>query len=83
MLDLKTIENLAERIGALLPADVSVLQDEFKTNVRAIVATVLNRMDLVTRDEFDAQALMLRRTREKLDRLEAHIATLEGAQNPP
>lgn len=80
MLDLKAIENLAERIGALLPADASVLQDEFKTNVRAVITTVLSRMDLVTRDEFDAQALMLRRTREKLERLEVQVAALEAAR---
>ncbi len=81
MLDLKIIENLAERIGALLPTDAGVLHEEFKTNVRAAVTAVLSRLDLVTRDEFDAQALMLRRTREKLDRLEAQITTLEATRN--
>jgi len=34
-------------------------------------------MDLVTRQEFDVQAGVLRRTREKLEALEAKLAELE------
>lgn len=79
MLDLKAIEQLAEKLGRLLPPDASVLQDEVKTNLRAALGTVLGRMELVTREEFDAQALMLRRTREKLERLEAVVAELEAS----
>ena len=40
--------------------------------------TVLARSDLVTRDEFEAQAAVLRRTREKLDALEKQLAELEA-----
>jgi ubiquinone biosynthesis accessory factor UbiK len=78
MLNLKAIEQLAERIGALLPADASIIQDEFKSNVKAAITSVLTRMDLVTRDEFDAQTVLLKRTREKLDQLEAEIAALQS-----
>jgi hypothetical protein len=34
----------------------------------------------VTREEFDVQATVLRRTREKLDSLEKRIAEIEGEQ---
>lgn len=78
MIDLKTIENITERIGALLPADLSALRGEFKTNVKALLEASLTRMDLVTREEFDAQSTLLRRTREKLDRLEMHLTELEA-----
>jgi BMFP domain-containing protein YqiC len=40
----------------------------------------LERMDLVTREEFDLQTAVLERTREKLDQLEARLAELEGTQ---
>ena len=80
MLNLRLIESLVERIGGLLPAEAGVLREEFRTNVRALLETALARMDLVTREEFDAQTELLRRTREKLDRLEASLATLESRE---
>ena len=78
MIDLKTIEAISERIGALLPADLGALHGEFKTNVKALLEASLTRMDLVTREEFDAQSSLLRRTREKLDRLEKLLSELEA-----
>lgn len=47
-------------------------------NLKALVAHALSRMDLVTREEFDAQARVLARTVEKLDVLEARVAALEA-----
>ena len=79
MIDLKMIESMSERIGALLPADVGALRSEFKTNVKALLEASLTRMDVVTREEFDAQSALLRRTREKLDKLEKQLAELEGS----
>ncbi len=53
-------------------------------NLKALVAHALSRMDLVTREEFDAQARVLARTVEKLDALEARIAALEaGGRGDP
>ena len=45
-------------------------QEDFEKNARAAVQSTLAKMDLVTREEFDIQAALLQRTREKLDRLE-------------
>lgn len=78
MIDLKTIESMSERIGALLPADLGALRAEFKTNVKAVLEASLTRMDVVTREEFDAQSALLRRTREKLDMLEKQLAAMES-----
>ena len=38
----------------------------------------MTRLDLVSRDEFDAQARVLERTRAQLEALEARLAALEG-----
>ena len=78
MIDLKTIENMSERIGALLPADLGALRAEFKNNVKALLEASLTRMDVVTREDFDAQSALLGRTREKLDKLERQLAELEA-----
>jgi BMFP domain-containing protein YqiC len=43
----------------------------------------LSRLDLVTRPELDVQLEVLRKTREKLERLEARVAELEARASPP
>lgn len=53
-------------------------------HVRALLASTLAKMNLVSREEFDAQAQVLARTRAKLEQLEAQLAELQKAeQNPP
>jgi BMFP domain-containing protein YqiC len=53
---------------------------DIETNLRAILAGMFARLDLVTRHEFDIQAELLARTREKLTALEAKLAELEGTR---
>jgi ubiquinone biosynthesis accessory factor UbiK len=55
---------------------------DVEKNLRAILSATLSRLDLVTREEFDVQAKVLARAREKLAALEARIADLE-AKLPP
>lgn len=51
---------------------------DFEKNARALLAQGFAKLDLVTREEFDIQAAMLDRTREKLTALEARVAALEA-----
>ena len=53
---------------------------DLEKNLRALLASIFERLDLVSREEFDVQRQVLLRTREKLARLEAQIAALERAQ---
>ena len=55
---------------------------DIEKNLKVLVTGVFNRMDLVTRDEFDVQQEVLQRTREKLIILEAKVATLESRLEP-
>ncbi|MGQ9424863.1 accessory factor UbiK family protein [Gilvimarinus sp. F26214L] len=52
---------------------------EVERRVKQLVQSTLSRMDLVTREEFDAQAKVLLRTRERLEALEAKVAELDQA----
>jgi len=70
------IRRLAEQIRQMLPSGTP-LPGEFQDDLRLMVQTVLARSDLVTRDEFDTQSAVLRRTREKLEELQQELATLE------
>jgi BMFP domain-containing protein YqiC len=46
-------------------------------NIHALIKGVFTKMELVTREEFDVQAEVLRNTREKLAKLEVQLAELE------
>ena len=83
MLDPKHLDDLARRISAGLPSGIQLLQDDFKRNLRASLEDGLRRLDLVSREEFDAQAAVLARTREKLERLERRVAEWERLANAP
>jgi BMFP domain-containing protein YqiC len=50
---------------------------DLEKNLRALLAGVFSRLDLVTREEFDVQREVLARTRAKLTELEAKLAELE------
>jgi BMFP domain-containing protein YqiC len=50
---------------------------EIDKNVRAIMNQGFQKMDLVTREEFDIQSKILEKTRAKLEALEAKIDVLE------
>ena len=74
MLQNKFIEEITAKLSEL--AANSPLKD-FEKNSRAMLASVFAKMDLVTREEFDVQTEVLKRTREKLTELEAKLAAVE------
>jgi len=79
-------DELARRVLDALPRGLADAETDLRRNLRAGLAGALSRMDLVTREEFDAQARVLARTREKLERLEARVRSMEadaGEQQAP
>ncbi|MCX8006262.1 MAG: accessory factor UbiK family protein, partial [Burkholderiaceae bacterium] len=78
MIDLKAIDELARRLGELVPPGLEAARADIEKNMRAVLQAGLARLDLVTREEFEVQQLVLRRTREKLEALERAVAALEA-----
>lgn len=76
-LDPKTLDDLARRLSESLPPGLAALRDDLERNFRAVLQSGLARLDLVTRQEFDVQSAVLRRTRERLEQLERRLAALE------
>ncbi|MDO1510596.1 MULTISPECIES: accessory factor UbiK family protein [unclassified Neisseria] len=74
-------KKLFEEVSAKLSETIanSPAKDVEK-NVKAMLGSAFNRMDLVTREEFDIQQQVLIKTRTKLAELEARLAKLEGEQ---
>ncbi len=60
-----------------VPRNLRALGEDLEKNFKSLLQSGFERMDLVTREEFDLQAAVLERTREKLERLEARLAELE------
>ena len=75
MIDPKLFEDFSARLSAIVAA--SPVADVEK-NARALLATFFSKLDLVSREEFDIQAQVLQRTREKIKALEERVARLEG-----
>jgi len=80
MIDSKLLDELAQRLAKTVPTGLQVLQDDLKHNLRAGLEAGLSHLDLVTREEFDVQAAVLARTREKLEALEKLVAEMEQQQ---
>ncbi|CAK0775663.1 Ubiquinone biosynthesis accessory factor UbiK [Gammaproteobacteria bacterium] len=70
-------DDLAQRFAKQLPPGLTALQEDFQKNLRSTLQAAFSRMDLVTREEFDVQAAVLARTREKIEILEGQVARLE------
>jgi len=71
-------EKLVDEIGARIKEVMArTPAADIERNMRAMLAGMFSRLDLVTREEFDVQAAVLLRTREKLTALEARLAELE------
>jgi len=71
------VDQLFKQFQAALPADVDVLRRDFDHNAKAAFQAMLNKLELVPKEEFDIQAQLLQRTRAKVDELEKRIAQLE------
>jgi BMFP domain-containing protein YqiC len=80
-MDPRTLDDLARRLSAAVPEGLTAVRRDLESNFKAVLQSGLSRLDLVTRQEFDVQAGVLRRTREKLEALEARLAELEGMKS--
>ena len=71
------LEQLVQRVLALLPEGVSELRADARENLRGALASALARLDLVTREEFEVQSAVLARTRARLEAMEERVRELE------
>lgn len=74
------LEDIIKRFSAALPEPVRHMQEDMEKNLRGVMESGLQKMNLVTREEFDIQTTVLLRTREKLEALEKRLAELEAKQ---
>ncbi len=77
MLDFKDFEALSKKLYDVLPQNVQNLNQDLQKQFQDVLKTAFQKMDLVTRDEFDVQVKVLLRTREKVETLEKELKHLK------
>ena len=75
MLKMDSLDDLARMIGRVIES--SPVRD-IEKNIKALLQSGLQRLDLMPREEFEIQAEVLLRSREKLEALETRVAELEA-----
>lgn len=78
MIDPKTLDDFAKRLADVVPQSARDLHQDIEKNLRAVIASTFNKLNLVTREEFEIQQNVLLRTRSKVEKLEQQIAELEN-----
>ena len=85
MLNDNLIRSLGDQLGRFIGD--SAAREDMQKSLNTIVQNVFARLDLVTREQFDAQLETLERTRAQLERLEAELARLQqefsAREHPP
>ena len=78
-IDNQAIRELAEKLASAVPDGdtLSTMRTDLERNFRGLLTGAFERLDLVTREEFDVQRKVLERTREKLGALESELQRLE------
>jgi BMFP domain-containing protein YqiC len=79
MIDSRLLDDLRSRIETALRD--SPTQD-IERNLRALLASWFDRLDLVLREDFEVQKKLLVRAQARLTELEARVAELEASKPP-
>jgi hypothetical protein len=79
MLNQKLFDEISARLGPTIAGSPAA---DLEKNLRALLQSVLGRLDLASREEFDIQREVLLKTRAKLESMEARMAALENRADP-
>ena len=72
-------EGLAKKLADSLPGGLRSMREDLEQNFRSVLRGGLEKLDLVTREEFEVQEAVLASTREKLEALQERVADLEDS----
>jgi BMFP domain-containing protein YqiC len=75
----ESVDNIARKLAESLPGGLRSMRDDLEQNFRSVLRSSLNKLDLVTREEFEVQEAVLARTRAKLEELETRLQEIEQA----
>ena len=67
------LKNIKKKITENLPDDLEAIKGDIQQNIQSLIESQIKNLDLVTREEFEIQEQVLKRTREKLEELEKQL----------
>jgi BMFP domain-containing protein YqiC len=73
----ESVENIARKLAETVPEGLRSMREDLENNFRSVLRASLNKLDLVTREEFEVQEAVLAKTRAKLEVLEQVVEDLE------
>ena len=71
------LDELTKKISKIVPPAMKELSEDFEKNLKNLLHSSFNKLELVTRKEFDIQARVLIKTREKLEKVEKKLVEIE------
>ncbi|VAW49298.1 hypothetical protein MNBD_GAMMA03-321 [hydrothermal vent metagenome] len=81
MLNPSQLEEMVKKLAEVIPQGMGSVPSNIQDQIRVVLARTLEKIELVSREEFDVQAGVLAKTRQTLDRLEKTVAELELKNN--
>ena len=72
------LNTFLHQLNNVITPGAELLGNELQQKIKAAAQATFDKLDLVTRDEFDAQRAVLARSREKLEQMEKQLAELEA-----
>jgi len=74
----ESIDKVAKLLAESLPTGLRSVRNDLEQTFRTVLQNSIEKLDLVTREEFEAQETVLARTRERLEALESRLGNLEN-----
>ncbi|OAJ34589.1 ubiquinone biosynthesis accessory factor UbiK [Piscirickettsia salmonis] len=78
MFDPKLFDDMAKKIAEAMPSGLKSMQEDLERNMKTVLQSSFQKMDLVTREEFDIQSAVLAKTRLMVEALERRVDELEA-----
>ena len=75
--DPKNVDEFASKIKDIMPESLKSSKEEMQKTLKSGAEGVLQKLDIVSREEYDIQVALLKKCQEKINELEAKIADLE------
>jgi ubiquinone biosynthesis accessory factor UbiK len=79
MINSQNLNDLADKLSSVLPNSINTLKSDVKSNMKSVLESSLQQMNLVSREEFDVQTALLARTLQKLKELEKKVEELNAS----
>jgi BMFP domain-containing protein YqiC len=70
-------QRLAKQLCDTLPLQLNEAKKDIEKNFHVLLKNTFNKLDIVTREEFDIQTKVLARSRKKIEHLEIQVKALE------